>query len=104
MTGDFSQSLEIGYNYEIVRFRRGCYSDCAYCNLHGGSAMVRVYFPMLLLLMALPACTALEQAQAPVAPSAQVASTSSKETLLDCAYKGSVKEAWSCASKTNTTP
>jgi hypothetical protein len=65
--------------------------------------MVRVYLPVLLPLLLLPACSTSEQAQAPSAAatqlSPQTAGAPAQETLADCAYKTSVIEAWSCASK-----
>jgi len=60
--------------------------------------MVRVFFSMLLPLVLLSACAS-EQAQAPANPPAQLASPPQKESLIDCAYKTSLIEAWSCASK-----
>jgi hypothetical protein len=65
--------------------------------------MVRVSFSMLLPLMLLSACAA-EQAQSPAAPQLQVAGPPAKESLLDCAYKTSVVNAWSCASKSVPSP
>jgi len=90
--------------YVIVRFQPGCYVESAYLrSSHGGLPMVRVSFSMMLPLMLLSACAA-EQAQSPATPPLQVANPPPKESLLDCAYKASVIDAWSCVSKNPTSP
>jgi len=68
--------------------------------------MVRVYLPVLLPLVLLSACSALEEAQAPLAATTQLATQAApaKETLAGCAYKTSVIEAWSCATKNSGDP